>query len=90
MRREWKLEKKINRCISFKQNAWLKEWIDFNTEKRAKSDNDFKKDLFKLMNNAVFGKTMENVGNHIGFELITSPQRFENKLLMNLTLNIHI
>ena len=55
----------------------MKSWNDFKTEKRAKSDNEVKKDLFKLMNNAVFGKTMENVRNHINFELITSAQRFE-------------
>lgn len=54
----------------------LKPWIDFNTDKRAKSDNDFKKDLFKLMNNDVFGKTVEHVRDH-KFELITSPQRFQ-------------
>ena len=48
--------KKINRCIKFKQKAWLQEWIDFNTDKRKEATNDFHKDLFKLMNNAVFGK----------------------------------
>jgi hypothetical protein len=55
----------------------LKPWIDFNTNKRATASNEFQKDLFKLMNNAVFGKTMENVRNHINFELVSSPERFE-------------
>ena len=67
--------KRVNRCISFNQKPWLKEWIDFNTDKRTKASNDFEKDFFKLMNNAVFGKTMENVRNHIDFELVNNAER---------------
>ena len=77
--------KKINTILKFKQKYWMKPYIDFNTQKRKEATNDANKNPFKLLNNAAYGKTMENMRKRIKIRIVKNE-----KILLNIFQNFHM
>lgn len=75
----------IHRVLYFTEEPWMKDYIAFNTDMRIKAvreGNAFGKEFYKLLNNSVYGKTMENVRERMNLKIVTSSQ--EDKILRNM------
>ena len=81
--------KKIHTVIKFNQNAWLKPYIDMYTELKTKVTKDFEKDFFNLMNNEIFGNTIENVKKQRDIKLVTTERMRKILMLQSFSQKIY-
>ena len=77
---------KTHGILSFKQSNWLKKYVDFNTKKMQENADDFNKNLFKLLNNCIYGKSIENQRKRINVKLINDKKKHIRDVLINLIL----
>ena len=75
----------MHRILEFKQSAWIKPYIDFNTQKTKKATNEAETNHFKLLNNAAYGKTMENMRKRIKIRIVKTQ-----KIFLNMLQDLHI
>ena len=68
--------KKVQRILELKQSAWMKRYINVNTQKRKEATSEADKNLFELLNNAVYDKTMENMRKRIKIRIIKKEKDF--------------
>ena len=68
---------KVHKILKLKQSDWLQKYIEFNTGKRKNAAHSFERDLFKLMNNSTFGKTMENLRERINVRLFNNAEDYK-------------
>ena len=73
----------IHRVLKFEQSGWMKKNFDFSTDKRKKASNSFEKDFFKLMNNSVYGKIMENLIKRVNVRLVRDARYCKKKGLVD-------